>query len=82
MNMLKFSLQIDNQLFERCFRDNYQALCFFASGMLHDDAASEDVVQEVWAFWEEDDGEDLVLEHKGEDGEECYHDDTSQQHSP
>ena len=48
MNMLKFSLQTDNQLFERCFRDNYQALCFFASGMLHDDAASEDVVQEVF----------------------------------
>ena len=35
-------------MFERCFRDIYQALCFFATGMLHDDVASEDVVQEVF----------------------------------
>ena len=46
--MSKFSLQSDNSLFERCFRDNYQALCFYASGILKDDVASEDVVQEVF----------------------------------
>ena len=46
--MSKFSLQSDNGLFERCFRDNYQALCFYASGILKDDVASEDVVQEVF----------------------------------
>lgn len=33
---------------ERCFRSNYQALCYFASGLLHDDEASEDVVQDVF----------------------------------
>lgn len=46
--MSNLSLQSDKTLFERCFRDNYQALCFFASGILHDDAASEDVVQEAF----------------------------------
>ena len=46
--MSNLSLQSDKTLFERCFRDNYQALCFFASGILHDDATSEDVVQEVF----------------------------------
>jgi hypothetical protein len=54
----------------------------FGVDELHVRGVAEDVVQEVWAFREEDDDEDLVLEHKGEDGEECYHDDTSQQHSP
>ncbi len=46
--MSNLSLQSDNGLYERCFRDNYQALCFFASGILHDDDASEDIVQEIF----------------------------------
>lgn len=40
--------QSGTRLYEQCFREHYQALCFFASGMLHDDVASEDVVQEVF----------------------------------
>lgn len=46
--MSNISLQSDSGLFERCFRDNYQALCLFASSILQDDVASEDVVQEVF----------------------------------
>ncbi|MCI6619323.1 MAG: RNA polymerase sigma-70 factor [Prevotella sp.] len=33
---------------EICFTANYQALCYFASSLLHDDEASEDVVQDVF----------------------------------
>ena len=42
------SLHSDSKTFERFFRETYQALCFYASGILHDDAASEDVVQETF----------------------------------
>ncbi|MBQ3630737.1 MAG: RNA polymerase sigma-70 factor [Prevotella sp.] len=42
-------IRIDKQTaFERCFRDNYQPLCYFAASKLGDDVAAEDVVQEVF----------------------------------
>lgn len=34
--------------FERCFRDNYQPLCYFANNMLGDETDAEDAVQEVF----------------------------------
>lgn len=41
-------LSEDGGRIEHCFKANYQALCYFASGLLHDDEASEDVVQDVF----------------------------------
>lgn len=42
-------ITLSNQrTFDRCFRNNYQALCYFASQLLNNEAESEDVVQEVF----------------------------------
>lgn len=37
-----------HQAFERCFRNNYQALCYFAASIVGDDGTAEDAVQEVF----------------------------------
>lgn len=42
---------------------------------------AKDVGQKVRTLGGEDDAEHLVLEDKGEDSEECHHDDASQEHS-
>ena len=38
----------EHAAFERCFRDNYQALCYFAASILGDEVAAEDVVQDAF----------------------------------
>ena len=53
----------------------------FCVDELHVGGCAKDGWQEVGTLRGKDDKEDLVLEEKGEEGEECYNDDASQQHS-
>lgn len=48
-NVPKDGIHLDDaKSHERYFREHYQPLCYFASNLLHDDEASEDVVQNVF----------------------------------
>jgi len=38
----------DERTYERCFHDNYQALCYFALSIVSDESIAEDAVQDVF----------------------------------